>query len=171
VDHPCNESSDAPIEDAIAGSVQPMHDLIGTWRLIDWTVTMRNGRVTRPFGGKAAGLITYTTAGRMAASLMRSDREQIGTRTFNEATALERASAASGYLTYAGSYEILGDQVHHHVELALFPDWVGGTQVRTIEWSPNDDGTYDLDLLDLGTGTDRQAVMRLRWHRIVEEES
>jgi len=158
-------------DDSTAGSVQPMHDLVGTWRLVDWTVTMSNGRVTRPFGGRATGLITYTSAGRMVASLMKTDRDAMGTRTFNEATAPERASAAGGYLTYAGSYEILGDQVHHHVELSLFPDWVGGTQVRDIEWSRNDDGTCDLDLLDSGTGTDRQAVMRLRWHRIVEEAS
>ncbi|GMR02718.1 MAG: hypothetical protein BMS9Abin20_1064 [Acidimicrobiia bacterium] len=148
-----------------------MHDLIGTWRLVDWTVTMGNGRVIRPFGGKASGLITYTDEGRMVASLMKSGREAMGTRSFNEATALERASAAAGYLTYAGRYEILGDQVHHHVELSLFPDWVGGTLVRHIEWIMNGDGTTDLDLLDLGTEPDRSAVMRLRWHRIVEERT
>jgi hypothetical protein len=148
-----------------------MHNLIGTWRLIDWTVTMRNGRVTHPFGGKARGLITYTDEGRMVATLMKADRESMGTRTFNEATALERASAAAGYLSYAGTYEIVGDEVHHHVEVSLFPDWVGGTQVRHIEWNHNDDGTTDLVLSDLGVGSDRPTVMRLRWHRVTEERT
>ncbi len=148
-----------------------MHELIGTWRLIDWTVTLRNGRVTRPFNGKAQGLITYTDEGRMVATLMKSDRELIGTRSFNEATAMERASAAAGYLSYAGTYEVVGDQVHHHVELSLFPDWVGGTQIRHIEWITNEDGTTDLELSDLGVGAERSAVIRLRWHRVTEERT
>ncbi len=148
-----------------------MHELIGTWRLVEWTVTLRNGRVTHPFNRKSEGLITYTDEGRMVASLMKSDRELIGTSSFNEATALERASAAAGYLSYAGTYEIVGDQVHHHVELSLFPDWVGGTQIRHIEWITNEDGTQDLELSDLGIGSDRSAVIRLRWHRVTEERA
>ncbi|MCL1593874.1 MAG: lipocalin-like domain-containing protein [Actinomycetia bacterium] len=148
-----------------------MHDLIGTWRLIDWTVTMHNGRVTRPFRGRAKGLITYTNEGRMMASLMKSDRESIGTKTFNEATALERATAAAGYLSYAGTYEVIEDQVHHHVELSLFPDWVGGTQIRHIAWIDNTGGTTDLELSDLGTGAPEAPVMRLTWHRVTEERT
>lgn len=115
------------------------------------------------------GVITYTDEGRMVATLMRSDRPRIGTRSFNEATAMERASAAAGYLSYAGRYEILGDEVHHHVELSLFPDWVGGTQVRHIDWIANEDGTVDLELSDLGVGSQRTATIHLRWHRITEE--
>jgi Lipocalin-like domain len=147
------------------------HDLVGTWKLVDWTVRMNGGRTVRPFGGMATGLITYTGEQRMVATLMRQDRPLIGTRSFNEATAMERASAAAGYLSYAGSYEVVGDQVHHHVELSLFPDWVGGTQVRHIAWLDNDDGTRDLELSDLGVGTARTATIHLRWHRITEERS
>jgi len=118
----------------------------------------------------ATGLITYTEEGRMAATLMRQDRPKIGTRSFNEATAMERASAAAGYLSYAGTYDLVDDQVHHHVELSLFPDWVGGTQIRHIDWVSNDDGTVDLELSDLGVGTDRSATIHLRWHRITDDQ-
>ncbi|MFO7700274.1 MAG: lipocalin-like domain-containing protein [Acidimicrobiia bacterium] len=145
------------------------HDLVGSWRLVDWTVKLNGGRETRPFGGKATGVITYTDEGRMVATLMRANRPEIGTRSFNEATAMERASAAAGYLSYAGTYEIIGDQVHHHVDLSLFPDWVGGTQVRHIGWITNDDGSVDLELSDLGVGNDRDATIHLRWHRIHEQ--
>ena len=88
------------------------HDLVGSWKLVDWTVRMNGGRETRPFGGRAMGIITYTDEGRMTATLMKADRPTIGTRSFNEATAMERASAAAGYLSYAGTYEIIGDEVH-----------------------------------------------------------
>ena len=147
------------------------HDLIGSWRLVDWTVRMNGGREVRPFGGKATGVITYTDEGRMVATLMRTDRPSIGTKSFNEATAMERASAAAGYLSYAGTYDIIGDEVHHHVDLSLFPDWVGGTQIRHIDWLPNDDGTVDLELSDLGVDNHRTATIHLRWHRVTEERT
>lgn len=146
-----------------------MHDLIGSWKLIDWAVEMQGDRVVKPFRGRATGVLTYTDEGRMVASLMRTDREPIGTRSFAEAKALERASAAAGYLSYAGTYEIIGDEVHHHVDLSLFPDWVGGTQIRHIEWIRNDDGTVDLELSTAHAPEERSAVNRLRWHRITED--
>jgi hypothetical protein len=148
-----------------------MHDLIGSWKLIDWTVEMQGDRVVKPFRGRATGVLTYTDEGRMVASLMRTDRESIGTRSFAEAKALERASAAAGYLSYAGTYEIIGDEVHHHVDLSLFPDWVGGTQIRHIEWMENEDGTVDLELSTAHAPEERSAVNRLRWHRITEDRS
>jgi len=148
-----------------------MHNLIGSWKLIDWTVEMEGDRVIKPFRGRATGVLTYTDEGRMVASLMKTDREPIGTRSFAEAKALERASAAAGYLSYAGSFEIIGDEVHHHVDLSLFPDWVGGTQVRHIEWIANDDGTVDLELSTAHAPEERSAVNRLRWHRITEERT
>lgn len=145
------------------------HHLVGTWKLVDWTVSMNGSRTVRPFGGRATGVITYTDEGRMVATLMRIDRPKIGTKSFNEATAMERASAAAGYLSYAGTFDIVGDEVHHHVDLSLFPDWVGGTQIRHISWIDNDDGTVDLELSDLGVGNERDATIHLRWHRITED--
>ncbi len=148
-----------------------MHDLIGSWKLIDWTVEMQGGRVVKPFRGRATGVLTYTDEGRMVASLMKMDRESIGTRSFAEAKALERASAAAGYLSYAGTYEIIGDLVYHHVDLSLFPDWVGGTQVRHIEWISNDAGTTDLELSTAPAPEQRSAVNRPRWPTIPEERT
>lgn len=148
-----------------------MHDLTGSWKLIDWTVEMQGDRVIKPFRGRATGVLTYTDEGRMVASLMKTDREPIGTRSFAEAKALERASAAAGYLSYAGTFEIIGDEVHHHVDLSLFPDWVGGTQVRHIEWITNGDGTVDLELSTAHEPEERSAVNRLRWHRITEDRT
>jgi hypothetical protein len=146
-----------------------MHNLIGSWKLIDWTVEMQGERVVKPFRGRATGVLTYTDEGRMVASLMRTDRTPMGTRSFAEAKALERASAAAGYLSYAGTFEIIGDEVHHHVDLSLFPDWVGGTQIRHIEWITNEDGTVDLELSTAHAPEERSAVNRLRWYRITED--
>ena len=55
-----------------------MHNLIGSWKLIDWTVEMQGDRVIKPFRGRATGVLTYTDEDRMVASLMKTDREPIG---------------------------------------------------------------------------------------------
>jgi hypothetical protein len=140
-----------------------MHALVGTWRLVEWIVTLDGRPGARPFGGNATGLLTYTGDGRMWAALMRTDRPRLGSTTLAGASAEARAFAAAGYLSYAGTYEVEGDVVHHHVEVSLFPDWIGGVQERHIGWQ---DG--DLVLASAGTITEDgiTAANRLRWKRI-----
>ncbi len=145
-----------------------MHDLIGTWRLVDWTVTLGD-RIVKPFSGKSTGLLTYTADGRMTASLMKMGRASIGTTSFAEATSRQRAAASTGYISYAGSYHIDGDLVHHQVELSLFPDWEGDIQTRRIAWVDADDGTEQLELSYVQNGASREATNTLRWRRVAPE--
>jgi hypothetical protein len=42
---------------------------------------------------------------------------------------------AQGFVAYAGRYRFDGDRVVHHVELSLFPNWVGSDQERAVELS------------------------------------
>ncbi len=46
---------------------------------------------------------------------------------------------AAGYLAYAGSYTLDGMTVTHHVEMSLFPNWIGTDQVRAIAILENGD--------------------------------
>jgi len=144
-----------------------MQSLIGTWRLVEWTFTVDDSRPTRPWGGDPGGLLTYTEDGRMSASLMSHGRPAAPTRTLSAAPVDIRAAAAAGYLSYAGSYSMGGDDVLHHIELSLMPNWVGRTERRLIEWIPSEQG-FDLILSTPPTKTDggRMAVNRLRWERI-----
>ena len=102
----------------------------------------------------------------MTASLMRENRTNLDTSSFAGAESKNRATAAAGYISYAGSYEIVGDEVHHDVELSLFPDWVGDIQTRTIGWDTEDDGTTVLVLSYIQPNNGRTATNTLRWHRI-----
>ena len=142
------------------------HDLVGTWRLVDWTVTVGE-RSRRPWRGKATGLLTYTEDGRMWAALMATDRPDVPTKTLSAAPPKIRAATASGFVTYAGSYTVDGDDVVHHVEVSLFPNWVGTDERRHIGWVESDNGT-DLELTTPPTDTDggRVAVQRLLWTRV-----
>jgi len=144
-----------------------MRSLIGTWRLLEWTFTVDDSRPTRPWGGNPAGLLTYTEDGRMSASLMSNGRPGAPTRTLSAAPIEIRAAAAAGYLSYAGSYSMDGNDVLHHIELSLMPNWVGTTERRLIEWAPSENG-FDLILSTPPTKTDggRLAVNRLHWERM-----
>ncbi|MDX1447680.1 MAG: lipocalin-like domain-containing protein [Acidimicrobiia bacterium] len=138
-----------------------MQSLVGHWVLEEWTATV-DGTVVHPFGGRADGFLTYTADGRMWAALQRRDRAPLGTGTLAAASAEQRAAAAAGYLAYGGRYTTDGERVVHHVETSLFPDWIGGDQIRLIDW--------DGDRLVLSTPPEtstggRSVVNRLRWRR------
>lgn len=139
-----------------------MRELKGTWHLVEWTVTV-DDTVTRPFGGQAEGLLTYTDDGRMWATLQRKNRRPLGTGTLAAATAEERAAAAAGYLAYAGRYTLDDGRVTHHVEVSLFPDWVGDDQIRQVGWT--DEGDLVLSTLPAKTAAGRTVINRLRWRK------
>lgn len=107
-------------------------DLIGSWRLVSWTISYADGRATHPFGEEPDGLILYTADGAMSAAIARKDRPGFGRSDIRNAPESERAAAHDSYFSYAGSWTLDGDQVRHAVTLALNPDFVGTRQVRDV---------------------------------------
>ena len=107
-------------------------DLIGSWRLVSWTISYPDGRKTHPFGEAPEGMILYTADGAMSAAIARSGRPLFGRADIRNAPEGERAAAYDSYFSYAGRWTLDGDQVRHEVTLALNPDFVGTTQVRDV---------------------------------------
>jgi hypothetical protein len=66
-----------------------------------------------------------------------------------------------GFVAYAGRYSFHGDRVHH-VELSLFPNWVGSDQERWVELAG---GRLILSASPLPLAG-RQQVPRLIWERV-----
>lgn len=141
-------------------------DLVGTWKLVEWTAAVDRKPVT-PFGGETTGLITYTEGGRMWGTLMRVDRPLVDGDTLAAAPESERAAAAAGYLNYAGTYRLEGSTVVHEVEVSLFPNWIGTDQVREMEWAQNDRGGHDLLLSAQSISSKGEIVTNhLIWRRL-----
>lgn len=142
------------------------HDLVGTWKLVEWTAAVDDKPIT-PFGGETTGLITYTEDGRMWGTLMRVDRPLVDGDTLAAAPEPERAAAAAGYLNYAGTYRLEGTAVVHAVEVSLFPNWIGTDQVRDLQWTPNAHGGHDLLLSAQSTSRKGETITnRLIWRRL-----
>lgn len=141
-------------------------ELVGTWKLVEWTAAV-DGKPVTPFGGETTGLITYTADGRMWGTLMRVDRPPVDGDTLAAAPESERAAAAAGYLNYAGTYRLEGSTVIHEVEISLFPNWIGTDQIREMTWEPNNGGGDDLVLAAASTSRQGEIVTnRLIWRRL-----
>ena len=145
-----------------------LNNLIGTWFLQEWDCTLNGDYHNHPFGRDAQGVITYSPSGRMSAILMKAGQAQLKEANLQRATDAERQHLLSGYVSYAGSWRVEGDNVIHCVDFSLLPNWIGTELVRKISWTPNAVGYRECAQLILSTQpmTTRSGdivVNRLRW--------
>jgi len=136
------------------------HPFVGAWRLLSWEARTADGRITYPWGEEVAGYLLYTADGHMSAALMAAGRPRFAVDDILGGTVEERAQAAQTYLSYAGTYEIGDGEVVHHVELSLFPNWVGDVQRRFF--------ALEGHRLTLSTGPTLQAGAERRHYLVCE---
>ena len=136
--------------------------LIGTWKLVSWENRSLDGQITYPLGEDAVGYISYTQDGYVFVAMMRHDRAEFTAGDLLRASAEEKAHAAETYITYCGRYDFRGNTVVHHVELSLFPNWVGVDQERLVEIAGNRLTVSTRPMLLEGT----QRSGHLIWERV-----
>lgn len=107
-------------------------DLAGRWQLITFAQNYDDGRQVLPMGNAPQGMIQYTEDGYMSCMICRPDRHNFTTGGQWNASDTEKANAYNGMMAYAGRYDIQGNTVTHHVQMSLFPNWVGGQQQRVF---------------------------------------
>ena len=101
----------------------------GAWRLETFDV-VEAGKPPRPrFGIDPVGYLLYTPSGRMSAVLSGVKRPAFESTTAKP-DAESRGQMLADFLAYAGTYEIRGDRVFHHVEVSVFTNLVGTTLER-----------------------------------------
>jgi hypothetical protein len=70
------------------------------------------------------------------------------------------------YVSYCGRYDYLGDRVVHHVQMSLFPNWIGGDQERLVDLRGNRLTLSTRPLLLRGI----QQTAHLIWERVSTSE-
>jgi hypothetical protein len=133
--------------------------LIGAWRLVSWENRAADGQVTYPMGTGAIGYLIYTADRRFSVMISRAGRSGSAQDDLLGGTTEEKARAVEGFVAYAGRYSFHGDRVVHHVELSLFPNWVGTDQERWVELAGERLTLSASPLLLAG----KQQVPRLVW--------
>ena len=131
----CAGGGDAPESAPPDPSPSAAESFVGTWQLVSWTRTTEEGQTTHPYGEDAFGRTFYTSNGKMAAILMRRDREKLSTSRAVEYAAEDFGEVAQGYFSYSGTYTVDQEEaaVTHHVEACTNPNWTGGDRVREFE--------------------------------------
>jgi hypothetical protein len=137
-------------------------DLVGAWDLVSWELAVDGNPRPHGFGDRVTGQLLYLADGHMSAILSDPDRAPLSVEPLAAAPVDERAEAARAYVSYGGRWSLRGDEVVHHVEFCLLPNWVGTDLVRTVSWSGDD--------LVLSTAPEqdvkgRTVTNRLVWRR------
>lgn len=125
---------------------------VGTWRLVSAESKNADGRISYPYGQGAVGYIMYTEDGYMSVAIMSSNHPKLASEDIRAGRTGENATVRI-HTSYCGRYEVQGDTVIHHVEVCLFPNWIGNDQKRTFE--------FDGDRLLLST--EPIAVGEMNW--------
>lgn len=149
-------------------------DFIGTWRLLDYSFIHEDGSVEHPWGKAVRGYLLYSAEGYMSGNLSpahdwpsRRARLTSALKERGGAGALRLASRAGRreYIAYTGRYSVEKETVTHHVEVSLFPNWIGRPEVRHYKFEGN--------TLMLRTGPIRSGmstiVAQLIWERVCED--
>jgi acyl transferase domain-containing protein/thioesterase domain-containing protein len=135
--------------------------LVGTWKLLSWELRTGQGELLLSPFGSAVGYLIYSHDGHMSLSIMKANRAKGLSDNPLTSSTEEQAAAAEGYFSYCGKYEVLGDSVVHHIEAALFPNWVGESQVRPFELTKD---TLSLSIPSPAGGIQLNNI--LLWQRV-----
>src|SRR4051812_32147479 len=110
--------------------------LVGSWRLVAFETRSADNEVDYPFGEQPLGYLLYNEQGYISVVFMAPNRPSFLAGDIN-GTAEEKALAYDTCRAYCGTYEITGEKVLHHIEVSVFPNWVGITQERFYELRDN----------------------------------
>lgn len=133
----------------------------GTWSLLEYLLVRADGVVRKPWGEHVSGLLIYTRDGYMSANLMPAVRRKASHAVMTIGTN-DKSHRSSRYISYAGRYTVDVNTIVHHVEVSLFPTWVGLPQVRHYELGPERLVLKTPPIQRLG----KHMVGQLTWKRV-----
>jgi hypothetical protein len=134
--------------------------LLGRWRIVEWVQRYDDGRTVHPLGRAPRGFIQYDSD-RMFCFICSGERPKLSGSQWNVPQG-ERAAAYGSCLSYSGTWEVSGEEVLHHVDLSLNPNWVGTVQRRGARFL--DDGRIALTAR-LESDTPEARTAELIWER------
>lgn len=138
---------------------------IGTWKLLSLESKTEDGNVNYPLGKDVSGYLTYTEQNFMSVSMMQPNRPIFKSLDIKGGVIEEKVAAIDGCVSYCGRFTIQGKKIIHHIELSLFPNWVGIDQERFYE--------FQSDRLILSTSPflieGQKQTAHLIWQKINEK--
>ena len=112
--------------------------LIGTWRLVRFEDTSKEGKVDRPYGEHPLGYFVYDATGHLSVQIMRNPPlPPLASGDADVSTDLEKVQAFGAYVGYYATYPVDKAKrvLHHLVEGALNPIYTNTDQLRPYRLS------------------------------------
>ena len=134
--------------------------LQGAWRLVSVETRDENGELVRR--GERTGYLLYSPDGYMSVAFMKEGRPKFKSGDIRGGSAEEKIAAVNGYMSYAGRYTVQENTVVHHIEVSLFPNWVGVKQERMFSFEDSR-LTLSTPLMLVGG---RQLSTHLVWEKV-----
>jgi len=134
----------------------------GTWRLLSYEVKSTSGETRYPWGQDPMGFLMYNDDGYVSVAMMSTNRPRFEAKDIKKGTTEEKVAAVDTYISYCGRYEFYDDTIIHHVEVCLFPNWVGNDQTRTYKF----DGSRLLLRTEPIVAGEKQWAGHLLWERV-----
>lgn len=106
--------------------------LVGDWRLESLIDVSDESNPKYPYGKTPIGYLIISSSGLWSAFLMNSSRIKTDAEIESDCSKDEKASMVDTFSSYVGPYKLSGNEVTIHVEVSLFPGWVGKNLKRTI---------------------------------------
>ncbi|HEU4430072.1 MAG TPA: lipocalin-like domain-containing protein [Myxococcota bacterium] len=106
------------------------HPLCGSWKLVSFELRLPNGEVSYPFGRAPRGYVFYNEQGFMSAAFMGADRVKPQSADLADTS---KTVNYDQFNAYCGRFEVKGERVIHHVEVASLPQWCGIDQERVFK--------------------------------------
>jgi len=106
---------------------------VGTWKLVSLEARLEDGEVIRARRIRS-GYLMYGDDGYMSVAFMVDDRPRFSSSDIRGGTLEEKMAAINDYVSYCGRFDVKEDKVVHHIEVSLFPNWVGTSQERSYEF-------------------------------------
>lgn len=142
-----------------AAAVAAQSALIGTWRLVSFELRSPDGALSHPYGRDAVGYLFYNDQGFMSAAFMGANRARPGSSDLADTA---KGVNFDAFNAYCGRFEVRGDRLVHHVEVASLPQWSGQDQERIFKI----DGTrLILETPPLAIGS-QSPTAYLIWERV-----
>jgi hypothetical protein len=132
--------------DAIAQTKSLKDQLVGTWTLVSWEQTNKDGTKLQRYGANPKGVMVFDANGRIFLMFARPDLPKIASNDLSTPTPEEAKALVYGTLAYFGTFSVndADKTLNTHLEASSFPNQLAGNQKRTITSLTADDLKIDL---------------------------
>jgi hypothetical protein len=118
--------------------------IVGTWSLVSWEQTLKDGSKNLRFGNDPKGVNTFTPDGHFTLIITRSDLPKISSGNPEKPTPEEAQALVSGSIAYFGTYTVdeATKTVSQHLDATTLVNQLAMPQARVVTSISADAMTY-----------------------------